>query len=109
MKKSNIFVHIELSKFARELINQSPAFKDSLKAQAGYFNIITPKYFSDALSAEWENITREVKMKGAKTDEQGRVIASDVVNTIDQMSHQQCNSLVDRIANIQQKVKKEFE
>ena len=109
MKKSNIFVHIELSKFARELTAESSVLKDNLKAQAGYFNIITSKYFSDVLATEWEDITREVKSKGPKIDEQGRVVANAVINTIDQMSHQQCNWLVNRISTLQQKVKREFD
>ncbi|SEJ69148.1 hypothetical protein SAMN04487995_5956 [Dyadobacter koreensis] len=109
MKKSNIFVHIELSKFARELSADSSAMKDSLKAQAGYFNIITSKYFSDMLSTEWEDIAREVKIKGPKTDEQGRVIANAVIHTIDQMSQQQCRRLVERITSLQKKVQKEFD
>ena len=109
MRKSNIFVHIELTKLARELNASSSLFKDRLKSQAGYFNIITPNYFSDTLSEEWNEIVKEVKNKGPKTDSQGRVIANAVVNTIDQMSLQACDHLVKRILKLQQKVEKEFD
>ena len=109
MKKSNIFVHIELSKLTQKLHTDAAAYKDVLRAQAGYFNIIPSKYFSDALSNEWDEIAKEVKTKGPKVDDQGRVIANAVVNTIDQMSLQQCDRLVNRIRALQKEVKKEFE
>jgi len=36
--------------------------KQRLKKQAGYFNIITPKYFSEALSPKWLNIAGKDKL-----------------------------------------------
>ncbi|WP_254412239.1 hypothetical protein [Dyadobacter diqingensis] len=109
MDKSNIFVHIELSKLAESLTTSIPISKKHLKAQAGYFNIIPPKYFSDALSPEWQIITEEIKQKGPKIDQDGKVIASAVINTIDQMSEQECSNLVSRVINLREKVSKEFE
>lgn len=109
MDKSNIFVHIELSKFVAGLTANMPVSKQSLKSQAGYFNIIPPKYFSDGLSAEWEFITEEIKKKGPRFDENGRVVANAVTNTIDQMSAQECGAIATRIIKLNEKVKLEFE
>jgi len=54
MNQSNIFVYIELSKLAAGLTQPDKEAKRCLKAQAGYFNIIDPKYFSDSLADEWK-------------------------------------------------------
>ncbi|TDE10717.1 hypothetical protein [Dyadobacter psychrotolerans] len=109
MKKSNIFVHIELSKLVSGLSTDTALIKDYLKSQAGYFNIISSKYFSDELSDEWEQICSQMKDKGPKTDSEGNIIASSVINTIEHISVAQCVLLVTRIKNLQQKVKEEFE
>ncbi|MBE9464300.1 hypothetical protein ACFP1I_06100 [Dyadobacter subterraneus] len=109
MNKSNIFVHIELSKLVAGLTTNASHLKQSLKSQAGYFNIIPPKYFSDALGPEWENITEQIKEKGPKFDQDGKVVANAVTNTIDQMSPQECVALATRIMKLNEKVKLEFE
>jgi hypothetical protein len=109
MKKSNIFVHIELSKLVEKLSPNVSLAKENLRAQAGYFNIIPVKYFSDLLSEEWEQILKEVKRKGPRTDQNGRVLTNAVVNTIDQMSAQESIELVVRIMSLHEKVKAEFD
>ncbi|MEO6686762.1 MAG: hypothetical protein ABIN24_12395 [Dyadobacter sp.] len=109
MNKSNIFVHIELSKLVAGLTTNASHLKQSLKSQAGYFNIIPQKYFSDALGPEWENITEQIKEKGPKFDQDGKVIVNAVTNTIDQMSPQECAALATRIVKLNEKVKLEFE
>ncbi|MDQ6481343.1 hypothetical protein [Dyadobacter sp. LHD-138] len=109
MDKSNIFVHIELSKLAENLTMHYPLSKKHLKSLAGYFNIIPPKYFSDALSPEWQIITEEIKQKGPRIDQDGKVVVSAVINTIDQMSEQECSNLVSRVINLREKVSKELE
>jgi hypothetical protein len=38
--------------------------KEILRQQAGYFNIIDFKYFSDTLNPEWNNIVSELKKVG---------------------------------------------
>ena len=91
MRKSNIFVHIELSKLAGHLNPNVTFAKENLKAQAGYFNIIPTRYFSDMLSAEWEEILQAVKKKGARTDPKGKILTNAVINTIEQMSAQECH------------------
>jgi hypothetical protein len=108
MDKSNIFVHVELSKLTKSLTS-IPLSKKHLKAQAGYFNIIPPKYFSDALGAEWQIIMEDIRQKGPKVDQDGKVIVSAVINTIDQMSDQECSNLVARVVHLYEKVSKEFE
>jgi hypothetical protein len=109
MEKSNIFVRIELSKFVGYLSKDVSLSKQQLKSQAGYFNIVLPKYFSDALSPEWENIISQVKDKGPKLDEAGRVVSHAIANTIDHMSTQECLEIVLRIMALYEKVKLEFE
>ncbi|MCF0057104.1 hypothetical protein [Dyadobacter sp. CY356] len=109
MNKSNIFVHIELSKLVAGLTTSAGQLKQSLKSQAGYFNIIPPKYFSEDLGQEWINITEQIKEKGPKVDSEGRVLVNAVTNTIDQMSPQECVALATRIMQLNEKVKLEFE
>lgn len=53
--QSNIFVYIESSRLAAGLTQPDKEAKCCLKAQAGYFNIIDPKYVSDSLADEWKN------------------------------------------------------
>lgn len=58
MDKSNISVYEELSKLTSNLSSDPSLAQKSLKLQAGYFNIITPNYFSDGLASEWEILRR---------------------------------------------------
>lgn len=111
MKKSNIFAFIEFSKLA-EGLRTSPdrrKLKEQLKSQAAYFNIIEPKYFSEDLVEEWENILGSTRKSGAKVNEEGRVVSNAVTNTIEQMSDVECKVLVDRVNALYDKLKKEFE
>ncbi len=111
MKKSNIFAYIELSKLAEGLRSSDSTehAKDQLKSQAAYFNIIEPKYFSDDLMVEWENILGSTKKLGAKVNEEGRVVSNAVTNTIENMTNEECEVLVERVNAIYDKLKKEFE
>ncbi|MDQ6479647.1 hypothetical protein [Dyadobacter sp. LHD-138] len=111
MKKSNIFAYIELSKLADGLrVSGSGAKpKEQLKSQAAYFNIIEPKYFSDELIGEWENILGHTKKLGAKLNAEGRVISNAVTHTIENMTESECRVLVDRVNALYDKLKKEFE
>jgi len=111
MKKSNIFAYIELSKLAEGLrVSETTAKpKEQLKSQAAYFNIIEPKYFSDALVNEWENILGYTKKLGAKVNEEGRVVSNAVTHTIENMTDAECKVLVDRVNSLYDKLKKEFE
>jgi hypothetical protein len=111
MKKSNIFAFIEFSKLAEGLRNSAEAgkLKEQLKSQAAYFNIIEPKYFSEDLAGEWENILGSTRKSGAKINEEGRVVSNAVTNTIEQMSDVECKVLVDRVNALYDKLKKEFE
>ena len=102
-------MHIELSKLAESLTTNIHHSKEHLRSQAGYFNIIPPKYFSDALSPEWQNITEEVKQKGPKIDKEGKVVANAMINTIEQMTELECINLTQRVINLREKVLKEFE
>ncbi len=109
MKKSNIFVYTELSKLANGLSTDAAMAKQRLKSLAGYFNIITSKYFSEALIPEWEEIVLYVKQKGPGYDFEGKILCNAVHNTLDQMPEQQCVSIAERIITLHQKVKSEFE
>jgi hypothetical protein len=109
VSKSNIFVYIELSKLVSNLSTNLGHTKKYLKSQAGYFNIITGKYFSDTLCQEWENIALEMKQKGPELDEGGRVKTNAFINTIDGMSPEQCVDIVLRITSLYSKVKLELE
>ncbi len=111
MKKSNIFAFIEFSKLAEGLRTSSDKgkLKDQLKSQAAYFNIIEPKYFSEDLVEEWENILGSTRKSGARINEEGRIVSNAVTNTIEQMSDVECEVLVDRVNALYDKLKKEFE
>ncbi|CAG4991025.1 hypothetical protein DYBT9275_00661 [Dyadobacter sp. CECT 9275] len=111
MKKSNIFAYIELSKLVEELRSayDSGRLKDKLKSQAAYFNIIEPRYFSDASISEWEAVLDLIRQKGARTDEQGKVVLNAVSNTIDHLSEKECMVLADKVYFVFDKVKKEFQ
>ena len=108
MKKSNIFVYIELSKFTNSLTTNLALCKQYLKSQASYFQVIPSKYFSIDLSEEWESICELVIRKGPRFDEDGQIIRSAAVNTIDQMSEQECLAVSHRIFKLHEKVKQEF-
>jgi hypothetical protein len=111
MKKSNIFAFIEFSKLAEGLrVPAAPGkYKDQLKSQAAYFNIIEPKYLSDDLVQEWENILGSTRKYGARVNEEGRIVSNAVTNTIEQMSDSECAVLVERVNALYEKLKKEFE
>ena len=111
MKKSNIFAYIELTKLVDELKSSPEAgrLKQKLKSQSAYFNIIEPRYFSEGLVGEWESILSVIKQKGAKMNEEGKVVSNAVSNTIDQLSDRECQVLVDKIEGVYAQVKKEFQ
>jgi len=111
MKKSNIFAYIELSKLVEELkpVLSSEELKDKLRAQSAYFNIIQPKYFSDALVQEWEGILNLTKQKGARVDEEGKVVSTAISNTIENFSPMECRKLADKVFLLYEKVKMEFQ
>jgi hypothetical protein len=108
MKKSNIFVYIELSKFTQNLTTNLSFCKEHLKAQASYFQVIPSRYFSAQLNSEWESICQSVSRKGPRFDEKGQIVGNAAVNTIDQMSSMECLAVANRIFMLHDKVKKEF-
>jgi hypothetical protein len=111
MKKSNIFAYIELTKLVEELRSSSDSgkLKQKLRSQSAYFNIIEPRYFSEGLVNEWENILKVIKQKGVKTNEDGQVISNAVSNTIDQLSEKECQALFEKIQTVYSQVQKEFQ
>ena len=110
MKKSNIFAYVELSKLVEELkhAGSSEKLKEKLKAQSAYFNIIEPRYFSENLVSEWEGILYLTKQKGARTDEEGKVITNAIYNTIESFNNTECQKLVDKLYSLYDKVQSEF-
>lgn len=109
VNKSNIFVYTELSKLVGSLNSNILLSKQYLRSQAAYFNIIVPKYFSDSLSPEWESITIQIKKMGPKFDKDGKLTANAIINTIDQMTSEECISLAMRVISLYDKVRIEFE
>jgi hypothetical protein len=111
MKKSNIFAYIELTKLVDELNTSAEPgkIKQKLRSQSAYFNILEPRYFSEVLVGEWENILSIVRQKGAKTNEDGKIISNAVSNTIDQLTEKECLVLVDKIQTVYAQVKREFQ
>lgn len=109
MKKSNIFAFIELTKLVEELKVDQSKLRQKLKSQSAYFNIIEPRYFSEGLVGEWESILAVVKQKGAKVNEEGRIVSNAVSNTIDHLTDHECVSLVERVHSIYDSVRKEFQ
>jgi hypothetical protein len=110
MKTSNIFAYIELSKLVEELKHASASdkLKEKLKAQSAYFNILEPRYFSESLVHEWENILDFTRQKGAKVDEDGRVVSNAVPNTIESLTLLECQRLVEQVNTLYEKLKKEL-
>ena len=111
MKKSNIFAYIELSKFVEELkpALASGTLKEQLRAQSAYFNIIQPKYFSDSLVQEWEGILVFSKQKGARVDDEGKVVSNAISNTIENLTSNECQKLAEKVFVLYEKVKMEFQ
>ena len=109
VNKSNIFVYTELSKLVSSLNSNILLSKQYLRSQAAYFNIIVPKYFSDSLSPEWESITNQIRKMGPKFDKDGKLTANAIINTIDQMTSEECISLAMRVISLYDKVRIEFE
>jgi hypothetical protein len=110
MKKSNIYAYTELTKLVEELQASSTAgkLKEKLMSQYAYFNIIEPRYFSEALLGEWESILSLIKYKGARLDEEGKVVANEVRNTIDHLTDRECQILMDKVYVLYDKVKEEY-
>lgn len=109
MHKSNIFVYNELSKLVSNLTTNILMSKRYLKSQAGYFNILVPTFFSDTLSPEWESIVADIKKIGPKFDSEGKLVTNAIMNTIDQMSDQECIQIALRIMKVYEKIQLEFE
>ncbi len=109
MIRSNIFVYTELSKLVASLSSNILLSKQYLRSQAAYFNIITTKHFSDNLSPEWESITGQIKAKGPKFDKNGKLLANAIINTIDQMTSEECIALAMRVMALYDQVRNEFE
>lgn len=109
MKKSNIFAFIELTKLVDELKVDQGKLRQKLKSQSAYFNIIEPRYFSESLVNEWESLLSVVKQKGAKVNEEGRVVTNAVINTIDHLSDSECQMIVEKVNSIYDRVRKEFQ
>ncbi|HEV7349184.1 hypothetical protein [Telluribacter sp.] len=107
MKKSNIFAYVELSKLVGNLHGPVSPLKERLKAQAAYFNIIDPKFFSEPLAREWETILSTVKRGGVPLED-GRMLLNQVANTIGGMSEEECQLLVQRLKSLHQKLEAEI-
>lgn len=108
MKKSNIFAFVEVSKLVETLKASASPVKETLKSQAAYFNIIDPKYFSDALVGDWAVILDMVKQHGPLLDAEGKVISNAVANTIEKMNETDCDKLKTLVFSLHDKLKKEY-
>ncbi|OJV17998.1 MAG: hypothetical protein BGO21_14330 [Dyadobacter sp. 50-39] len=108
MQRSNLFAHIELSKFVAGLKLDPEECRSSLISQHAYFLLIPSRMFSDQLVPEWEDICATVFRSGPARDEEGRIVANAVRNTIRQMSREECIEIVKRVMSLQQKVAAEF-
>lgn len=108
MQRSNLFAHIELSKFVSGLIPQIDECRASLIAQHSYFTIIPSRMFSDNLAPEWEDICKVVARSGPSRDDEGRIIANAIRNTLRQMDREECLAIVERLIRLQGQVAAEF-
>lgn len=108
MKRSNIFVFIELSKFMENLTLNPVTCRADLIARHSYFKIIPPNMFSDALSPEWQGICGQVKRSGPAYNEDGGIIANETRNTIERMSDLECLEIIQRVSELHKKVAAEF-
>ena len=109
MKKSNIFAYIELNKLVEELTSIIPdAPKTKLKAQSAYFSIIEPKYFSNKLVNEWNEILGILKYNGPTLSRNGMVIYNEIGAMIDTLTDAQCEEIADRVLVLHSKLMQEF-
>ena len=108
MLKSNIFVYIEISKLIANLTLDELTSKKQLQSQAGYFNVLPIKYFSDALAPEWDAISEDIRRAGPIMDGEGRMIRNAIANTIDQMTPSECVKITRRIMALFEKLEQEF-
>ena len=108
MLRSNLFAHIELTKFVEGLSLDAQECRQFLLLQHAYFKQIPSKMFSDQLATEWQDICMLVSGAGPERDEDGRVVGNDVKNTIGQMSNDKCLEITQRLTTLQQKVAAEF-
>ena len=73
-----------------------------------YFKIVSSTILPDELAAEWMDLYNYVSRFGPAYNDQGRVVASDVKNTISQMTKKECCDVVERIIHLKQKIEEEF-
>ena len=73
-------------------------------------NLILNLFFNieDSLADEWKTIVMQIRKQGPSLSNDGQVRANALVNTIDQMSAQECTDLINRIIGLHEKVKLEF-
>ncbi|WP_138485310.1 hypothetical protein [Dyadobacter bucti] len=109
MKKSNIFAYIELNKLVQELApNVSISLKNCLKSQSAYFSIIEPKYFSDELMNEWNEILSILKYNGPTLSKEGIVNYNVISTVIENLTDEQCEDIADRVLVLHGKLVQEF-
>ncbi|GLU52693.1 hypothetical protein [Dyadobacter frigoris] len=106
--QSNIFVYIELDKLVENLTLNPLRSKQYLKSQAGRFGLIPIRYFSAKLSGEWLNITKTLNISEPNRHNKIKNTRNAAVDSIDQMSPQECQELTLKICDLFEKVKLEF-
>lgn len=108
MQRSNIFAHIELTKFVAGLKLDLEDCRSSLISQHAYFLLIPSKMLSDHLSSEWEDVCNQVSHLGPATNDQGLTIANAVKNTLAQIPKEECVQIAERVIKLQKRVAAEF-
>lgn len=108
MQQSNLFAHVELTKFIAGLTLDVNQCKPKLLSQHAYFSLIPPNMFSDPYLTEWEEICMTASRFGPSRDEDGRIVANEVRNTLSKLSQEDCLAIVHRVMQLHKKVSAEF-
>jgi hypothetical protein len=109
MKQSNIFAYIELNNLVSGLkALASEPCKNKLKSQSAYFSIIEPKYFSDELVNDWNEILSILKYNGPTVGKAGVVMYSEISAAIERLTDEQCQDIFDRVFVLHKKLTHEF-
>jgi hypothetical protein len=108
MKRSNIFAHIELSRFVDELSRDPNQGQACLLRLHAYFNIIPLNMLSKELASEWDDICRVVSRLGPCRDADEQIVSNAVKNTIKQLTNEECFTIIGRVVQLQVRVATDF-
>ncbi|WP_247233287.1 hypothetical protein [Telluribacter sp. SYSU D00476] len=100
MRKSNIYLLVELEKFLKALASHHHDLQKAFLVNAAYFQILEPDYFSDNLLITWKDIVRQASGLKDPFAVSAGVLKNQIMCNISQMSEQECYELAMKINNL---------